>query len=136
MYKEVMQFVLKNEVEAVFLDCEPHQLNPYMKLGFRPFAKTCSYPGVGLAIPMVLISGDYEHLQSVGSPFALLTSEKDLDHCRYVNESLAVIGDNKIVISQIISDQAEFIRQIYADTRLFDNNNPKIFDALTEDEVD
>jgi len=136
MYKEVMQFVLKNEVEAVFLDCEPHQLNPYMKLGFRPFAKTCSYPGVGLAIPMVLISGDYQHLQSVGSPFALLASETDLEHYRYVNELHKIIDNNKIVISQAISDQAEFIRQIYADARLFENNNPKAFDTLTEEEVE
>ncbi len=136
MYKEVMHFVLTNKVEAVFLDCEPHQLNPYMKLGFRPFSKTCSYPGVGLAIPMVLIAGDYDHLQSVGSPFALLTNEHDLDHCQYSNELLEIIGDSKIVISQAVSDQSEFIRKIYADTKLFENNNPKIFDSLTGDEID
>lgn len=136
MYKEVMHFVLDHKIEAVLLDCEPHHLNSYLKLGFRPFTKTYSYPGIGLVIPMVLITGDYEHLQSVGSPFALLTSEKDLDHCRYVDELLDIIGDNPNVVSQAVWDQADFIRQIYADKHLWDDGNPKIFDVLSDDEID
>jgi len=135
MYKEVMHFVLDNHIEAVLLDCEPHHLNSYLKLGFRPFTKTYSYPGIGLVIPMVLISGDYEHLQSVGSPFALLTSEKDLDHCLYVNELLDIISDNKNVVSETAWDHADFIRQIYADKHLWEDGNPKIFDGLSDDEI-
>lgn len=135
MYKEVMLFVLENKIEAVLLDCEPHLLNSYLKLGFRPFSKTYSYPGVGLVIPMVLISGDYKHLQSVGSPFALLASEKDLGHCRYVNELLDLIGDTPNVVSQSESDHAEFVRQIYEDEHLWDDGNPKIFDKLSNDEI-
>ncbi|MEQ1621090.1 MAG: GNAT family N-acetyltransferase [Methylococcales bacterium] len=135
MYKEVMHFVLENKIEAVLLDCEPHHLNSYLKLGFRSFTHTYSYPGIGLVIPMVLISGDYEHLQNVGSPFALLTSEKDLGHCLYVNELLEIIGGSQNVVSQAASNQTDFIRQIYADKYLWEDGNPKIFDALSEDEI-
>jgi len=135
MYKEVMHFVLENKIEAVLLDCEPHLINSYLKLGFRPFTKTYSYPGVGLVVPMVLISGDYAHLQSVGSPFALLTSEKDLSHCRYANDLLDLIGDNPNVVSQAGWDHADFIRQVYLDRHLWDDKNPKIFDALSNDDI-
>ena len=85
MYKEVMHFVLDHHIEAVLLNCEPHHLNSYLKLGFKPFAEIYSYPGIGLVIPMVLITGDYEHLKRIGSPFYLLTREEDFSHCRLVS---------------------------------------------------
>lgn len=135
MYKEVMCFVFKNQVEAIFLDCEPHHLNSYLKLGFRPFADTYSYPGIGLVVPMVLICGDYQHLRDVGSPFSMLVNEDDLRYCRYTDELLELIGQQGKVLSEEASEPGEFLQRIYTDPTLLDNSKPKIFDGLTEEEI-
>mgnify|MGYP000423827428 CR=1 FL=1 len=135
MYKEVMHFVLDHYVEAVFLDCEPHHLNSYLKLGFRPFTETYTYPGIGLVIPMILITGDYEHLKKVGSPFAMLTREEDLSHCLHTNELIHKIDHTTNIVSYSIEGQGEYLSQIYADTQLLSNTKPKIFDELGDDEI-
>jgi len=135
MYKEVMHFVLDHEIEAVFLDCEPHHLNSYLKLGFRPFTETYTYPGIGLVVPMVLITGDYEHLKRVGSPFSMLTREEDLSHCLHTAELLKKIDHTSNIVSQTTSQQGDFLKQIYADTKLLSNTKPKIFDSLEDDEL-
>jgi len=135
MYKEVMHFVLDKQIEAVFLDCEPHHLNSYLKLGFRPFTETYTYPGIGLVVPMVLITGDYDHLKKIGSPFGMLTREEDLSHCVHTNELLEKINHGSNIVSQASSGSGEFLNKVYADTKLLLNTKPKIFDALEEEEL-
>ena len=135
MYKEVMYFVLDHRAEVVVLDCQPHHINSYMKLGFRPFTKPFSYHGVGLVIPMILIVGDYEHLKLVGSPFAILTRPEALSYCSHVNSLLEIIGQTTNVISYTESNKQHFFKQLYANSRLLSNNKPKIFDTLSEEEI-
>jgi len=86
MYKEVMDFVVKQQIEVVLLNCEIHHLEAYLKLGFKPFAKKYNYPDVGTVIPMALVVGDYDHLQQIGSPFAMLLPEEKLNYCQYSSE--------------------------------------------------
>ncbi len=138
LYKEVMHFVLNNHVEVVLLDCEPHHLNSYLKLGFRPFTYPYTYPGIGLVLPMALITGDYEHLKCVRSPFAMLTKAEDLDHCRYVDKLLSVIENRTDVLCQSGETNNRFLESIYAsrtdNERTFDTG-PTVFDSLTEGEI-
>ncbi len=138
MYKEVMHFVLHNGIEAVLLDCEPHHLNSYLKLGFRPFTTPYTYPGIGLVIPMVLITGDYEHLKRVGSPFALLTSEDDLEHCCHVEKLRCVLNEKQNIISQTIDSKATIIDVINSardgNTVSFDNKL-SVLNTLDESEI-
>ena len=136
MYKEIINFVLAHHVEAALLDCEPHHLNSYLKLGFRPIGATYSYPGIGLVIPMLLIAGDYEHMKGIGSPFALLVREVDLGYCKHANELLNNFGQSSNLMSHASANKSEFINQINADTSLLANDSPKIFDLLTQDELD
>lgn len=86
LYREVMNFVLENQVEVVLLNCEPHLMSSYLKLGFRPFAKQTNYPGFGPVTPMALIVGNYKYLKSIGSSFAMLLNEESLNHCSHVTE--------------------------------------------------
>ena len=138
LYKEVMHFVLENNVEVVLLDCEPHHLNSYLKLGFRPFTFPYTYPGIGLVIPMALITGDYEHLKCVGSPFAMLTRAEDLSHCLHVDQLQAVIENRSDVLSQYGETNAGFLESIYAfrteKEPAFDTR-PTVFDSLTDKEI-
>jgi len=136
MYKEVMHFVLDHHIEAVLLNCEPHHLNSYLKLGFKPFAEIYSYPGIGLVIPMVLITGDYEHLKRIGSPFYLLTREEDFSHCRLVSVLQNTIAQQTSIISQSTSGKAAFLKQIYENAGPLLTTEAKIFNTLNEDEIE
>ena len=99
MYFKVMEFVLDHHVEAVLIDCEQHNISSYLKLGFRPYAETYEYPGIGPVVPMVLVTGDYEYLAGVGSPFAKLITEKELDHCFCVDGIKSLIEGRSNVVA-------------------------------------
>jgi CRP-like cAMP-binding protein len=136
MYKEIIRFVLAHRIEVALLDCEPHHLNSYLKLGFRPIGETYSYPGIGLVIPMLLIAGDYQHMIRIGSPFALLVNKEDLNYCQHTDELLSIFEQSSNLLSQASTDKAEFIQQINADASLLATDSPKIFDLLSQDELD
>ncbi len=136
IYKELMHFVIKNKIEAVFLDCEPHHLNSYLKLGFRPFASTYSYPGIGLVIPMVLVSGDYQHMKQVGSPFALLTREQDLDYCHYTETLLSIILEQNKIISQNTTNYEKFLEIIYEFMEKRNREGGRFLDGFSEEELE
>ncbi len=132
MYKLVWDFSIRHRIEAGFLDCEPHHLNSYLKLGFRPFAKTYSYPGIGLVIPMMYIPGDIEHLKRVGSPFGLLAKDSEY---RHTAQLLEMIKQGANILAKVESDNEDYLKQIYTDSRLLSNDKPKIFDSLSADEI-
>lgn len=62
------EFCVAQEVVICFLDCRPHLLNLYQRLGFRCYGRPYSEPGYGLLIPMALLLDDRDHLAAVGSP--------------------------------------------------------------------
>lgn len=139
MYKEVMNFVLKNRAEIVLLDCEPHHLNSYLKLGFRPFTTPYTYPGIGLVIPMALIVGDYEYLKQIGSPFAMLTKPEDLAYCRSVDALSHIIANKSNVHSLTVSNTAQFLEEIRVlspGKKWTFNTTPSLFDSLEESEIE
>lgn len=133
MYKLVWDFSVKHHIEAGFLDCEPHHLNSYLKLGFRPFAKTYSYPGIGLVIPMMYIPGDYEHLKHVGSPFSLLIKDGGYKH---TEQLIAMVKDASSILPKGEVDDESYLAHIYRDDNLIGGDKPKMFDMLTEVERD
>jgi predicted GNAT family N-acyltransferase len=139
LYKEVMYFVLENEVEVVLLDCEPHHLNSYLRLGFRPFTYPYSYPGIGLVIPMVLIVGDYDHLKRLRSPFAILARPEDLSYCKYVPQLQSLVEDQSQFLEHYGESKAGFLESIYAfrteKEPAFDIR-PTVFDSLTDEEIE
>ena len=78
LYVFLYHFLMREGSEIILLDCEPHLINNWLALGFRPFAPTFTYPGVGLVVPLVGVVWDIEHLKRVGSPllFALRSGQK------------------------------------------------------------
>lgn len=133
MYKLVWDFSVRHHIEAGFLDCEPHHLNSYLKLGFRPFAKTYSYPGIGLVIPMMYIPGDYEHLKHVGSPFSLVSKDGDYKH---TSSLLELLKSGSSILPKGEVNEESYLEQIYHDKNLVADDKPKIFDALTDADRD
>ncbi len=69
MFEWYMSFVNEHRIQLVFGDCEPHLLNLYMGLGFRPYSKTnYNSPDVGYLILLVILAEDVDYLQFIGSP--------------------------------------------------------------------
>lgn len=65
----MMQAVVERGTELVLADCEPHLVNTWIRLGFRPFG-LCEHPTNGTLVRLALIAGDYEYTRSLGSPLA------------------------------------------------------------------
>jgi GNAT superfamily N-acetyltransferase len=55
-------------IELAFCDCQPHLINLYQSLGFRPYRHTYNHPHFGLMVPLVFLAGDGDYLRQVGSP--------------------------------------------------------------------
>ncbi len=139
MYKEVMNFVLKHNTEIVLLDCEPHHLNSYLKLGFRPFTSPYTYPGIGLVIPMALVVGDYEYLKRIGSPFAMLTSPEDLAYCKATKELNTIIGNKSKVHSRSLAPPEQFLQELKSlspEVKWSFDTSPGLLDSLEESELE
>lgn len=78
----MLRFALEHGVAAIFLDCRPHLINTYMRLGFRPYAPTASHPIPGILVPLVLLLDDHAHLLKVRSRFAALAQGGAADPAR------------------------------------------------------
>jgi len=78
----MLRFALEHGVAAIFLDCRPHLINTYMRLGFRPYAPTASHPIPGILVPLVLLLDDHAHLLRVRSRFAALAQGRPADPAR------------------------------------------------------
>lgn len=60
-------FALDNNVRLLFLDCRPHLINNYLRLGFRTFAKTYNDPIAGMLTPLVFVIDDVAHVERAKS---------------------------------------------------------------------
>jgi predicted GNAT family N-acyltransferase len=136
LYRAAWFFVVEHGIELVLLDCEPHHLNSYLKLGFRPFTDTYSYPGIGLVIPMMFLPGDHEHLRQVNSPFSLLIKDEDLAKYQHTEQLREIITQSSNVITKSNADKNNYLHEIYADSHLLSNDKPKIFDNISAEEIE
>jgi CRP-like cAMP-binding protein/predicted GNAT family N-acyltransferase len=69
MLQAMYRFCVAQGLAICFLDCRPHLINLYQRLGFRSYGRPYSEPGYGLLIPMALQIDDCTHLAAVESPF-------------------------------------------------------------------
>ena len=71
MFAAYMNFVNERRIQLVFGDCEPHLLNTYQALGFRPYTeKNVNSPETGYLIPLVIVAEDVAYMRDIGSPLA------------------------------------------------------------------
>jgi CRP-like cAMP-binding protein/predicted GNAT family N-acyltransferase len=59
----------ENGAELAFLDCLPHLIPLYERLGFRRYGNEFVDNGVGILSPMCLVGKDTRHLKFIRSPF-------------------------------------------------------------------
>lgn len=100
MFLYVYNFLLANGMELVVLDCEPHLINSWLRLGFRPFAPPISYQGVGLVVPMAGIVWDVEQMRKVGSPLLASVPEDAEAHAGTVRRLAEGLPETGPVLSE------------------------------------
>jgi predicted GNAT family N-acyltransferase len=129
LIQESIRFQLERGQELAFCDCQPHLLNLYISLGFRPYLGTYDHPEFGVMVPLVLVLRDREHLEWVGSPLRLLLPAEASD----VPERVApVLAKARGVLSQEISDPDSYWREVHG---LMGHTRPTVFAGLSEQEL-
>jgi predicted GNAT family N-acyltransferase len=73
------QYGIAHRMDTVFCDCEPHLVDLYRRIGFRPFKPLYNHPTSGLLVPLVLLLSDRDHLVRVNSLMLSLIPE-DFPH--------------------------------------------------------
>ena len=68
MIVEASRVQIERGIELVFCFCQPHLLNLYASLGFRPYAPVFDVTGFGVVVPLVLIVPDSAYMRAIRSP--------------------------------------------------------------------
>jgi len=107
----MLGFALQQGVAAILLDCRPHLINAYMRLGFRPYAPIASHPIPGILVPLVLLLDDHAHLLRVRSRFAALALRRTADPAR-LSSLAALLPQSSPVQTLAAGDRSAFAAEI------------------------
>lgn len=67
LFDEMIRTFLREGVRLLFCDCRPHLISTYLRLGFRPYARTINEPAAGILIPLVMVLDDLPHFRRIRS---------------------------------------------------------------------
>jgi CRP-like cAMP-binding protein/predicted GNAT family N-acyltransferase len=131
LIQESIRFQLERAQELTFCDCQPHLLNLYLSLGFRPYMGTSDHPEFGVMVPLVLVLRDREHLEWVGSPLrSLLAAHVSISE---VPAQVAPLLEKaRGVLSHELSDPDRYWREVHG---LMGANRPSVFSGLSKQEL-
>lgn len=131
LIQESIRFQLERGQELAFCDCQPHLLNLYMSLGFRPYLGTYDHPEFGVMVPLVLVLRDREHLEWVGSPLTALLPT-DVPPSEVPERVAPLLAKARGVMSQELSDPDSYWREVHG---LMGTARPPVFAGLSEQEL-
>lgn len=130
LIQECIRFLIEQGQELAFCDCQPHLLNLYLSLGFRPHLGTFDHPEFGVMVPLVLVLRDREHMEWVGSPLrTLLPTDVSSEVPARVEPLLEKARD---VLSHELSDPELYWREVHG---LMGPTRPPVFAGLSEQEL-
>ena len=131
LVRECIRFHLEQGLELLFCDCQPHLLNLYLSLGFRPHLGTFDHPEFGVMVPLVLVLRDREHLEWVGSPLKSLLPP-DAPASEVPARVAPLLERARGVLSQELSDPDQYWREVHG---LMGPTRPSVFAGLSEPEL-
>ncbi|MBN1208335.1 MAG: cyclic nucleotide-binding domain-containing protein [Myxococcaceae bacterium] len=131
LIQESIRFQLEQGLELAFCDCQPHLLNLYMSLGFRPHLGTYDHPEFGVMVPLVLVLRDRAHLEWVGSPLSSLLPA-DAAASELPARVAPLLERARDVLSQELSDPEHYWQEVH---ELLGHSRPTIFAGLSEQEL-
>ncbi len=119
----------------MFGDCEPHLLNVYQGLGFRPYTKrNVNSPETGYLVPLVLVPEDLDYLREIKSPIVpSLTDFGDDAQVPDVLDELLTGGAG--VLSQRLISMPTYWAALANSLTRFEDGRTTIFDGLSDNEI-
>lgn len=131
LIQESIRFQLEQGLELAFCDCQPHLLNLYMSLGFRPHLGTYDHPEFGVMVPLVLVLRDRAHLEWVGSPLRTLLPP-DASVSEVPARVAPLLEKARGVLSEELSDPEHYWQEVHG---LMGHSRPSLFAGLSEQEL-
>jgi hypothetical protein len=125
--------LLAEGVQLLFCDCRPHLINSYLRLGFRPYARTFNEPAAGILVPLVMVLDDVEHFRRVKSRLLPLIEAHPTD-AELAARVLQLIPSSPI---ETLSSPQEWHDWMDVLPVLTDASDPviQIFENISPDEV-
>lgn len=71
--------IREQDVAFDILDCNPHLVPLYQKLGCRLYRENIQHPDYGTVIPMVLVTSDLDYFEQIASPVAAMARQYPVD---------------------------------------------------------
>lgn len=135
LFTAYLAFVNDRRIQLMFGDCEPHLLNVYQGLGFRPYTKlNVNSPETGYLVPLVLVPEDLNYLRTIKSPIARVVTDYG-DKAQVPPELDELLADGTAVLSQRLISMPTYWSSIEESLTRFEDGRTSIFDGLSSDEI-
>ncbi|MCZ6807630.1 MAG: cyclic nucleotide-binding domain-containing protein [Deltaproteobacteria bacterium] len=139
LFKFISEFLVsfsKQGIQLFFGDCEPHLLNSYQSLGYRPYTQRhVNKAETGYLIPILFVTGDLDYLRSIGSP--LLNALKDSAEEAGVPENLdQLLVGTKSILNHAIDSKAKEWALLQARIREVGGEELSLFSGMDDNEID
>jgi len=139
LFKFISEFLVtfsRQGIQLFFGDCEPHLLNSYQSLGYRPYTRRhVNKAETGYLIPIVFVTGDLDYLRSIGSP--LSNALKDSAEEAGVPENLdQLLAGSKSILNHAIDSKATEWALLQARIREVGGEELSLFSGMDDSEID
>ncbi len=134
MFCRYLEFCNEHRIQLVFGDCEPHLLNLYMGLGFRPYSEeNINSTETGYLIPLVLVPEDVSYMREIRSPLASHLIDYGADNL--IPPSLDDLLAASAVKSERLSASDSYWQEVSDAFTLIGHQRTTLFDGLSSDAV-
>ena len=135
MFTTYMRLVNELRIQLMIGDCEPHLLNVYQALGFRPYAeRNINSPDAGYLIPLVVVAEDFDYVKILGSPLGEVMM--DFGDDRRVPACVDRLVDLPSgVTSERLVDIASYWGQVYKALEEVEAHLTSLFDGLEDEQA-
>jgi predicted GNAT family N-acyltransferase len=128
---EAARFQCGNGIKLVFCDCQPHLLNLYQGIGFRPYADVFEQPGFGVMVPLVLIVPDVAHIRAIRSP--MIRYSKGIEDPALAEQIRALLPEHPPVVTTTDLERAAWAQTVGLLSQPRERTGA--FEGFSEDEV-
>jgi hypothetical protein len=135
MFTTYMRLVNELRIQLIIGDCEPHLLNVYQALGFRPYApENINSPDAGYLIPLVIVAEDIDYVRALDSPLAEVMADFG-DDKRIPPGAAALIDEPTGVTSEQLVGIAGYWSEVYRSFEELESTRASLFDEMSDDHM-
>ena len=128
------EFAALKNAELFLANCEPHLVNKYHKLGFRPYGSLYNHVTNGVLVPIAVAAGDFEYLQEINSPMLVPLSLRTRA-VENLEVLLPLITADSSLVSETSGGTDDYLSAVSRWLAEADNELAGVFGQLTHDEA-